>query len=165
MRRVSTGNPHADVLTLWTHAPHDYSIALEILGEIPPLAHARGEFSRGELRGAQIMLGEDPWVAIEVSDLAPAHRRELRVVGSEASAMLDGGWSEQITVRRAGGSDDYTVDTPGELPLLAELRAFVGHVYGGPPPKSSAQEGLLVVRSIQAVIDAVLAAAPRGVVV
>jgi hypothetical protein len=36
----------------------------------------------------------------------------------------------------------------GELPLLAELRAFVEHLGGGPPPKSSAAEGAAVVRTI-----------------
>jgi hypothetical protein len=40
------------------------------------------------------------------------------------------------------------VDAPGELPLLAELRAFVGFVNGGPPPRSSAAEGAAVVKAI-----------------
>jgi predicted dehydrogenase len=152
MRRVSTGNPHPDVNTVWTHAPHDLAIALEILGEIPPPAHATGEIVAGELRGLSATLGERPWVTLEVSDCAPGHRRELRVVGGEAAAILDGGWAGEITVRRFGAADE-TIPTPGELPLLAELRAFVEHVQGGPPPKSPAAEGLLVVRRIQQLID------------
>ncbi len=152
-RRVSTRNPHPDVNTIWTHAPHDLSIALEVLGEIPYVSRAVGEYQSGQLRGVTAILGERPWVTLEVSDNAPDHRRELRVIGSEAAAILDGGWSEQITVRRHG-SDDVVIDTPGELPLLAELRAFVAHVRGGDPPKSSAAEGLAIVRSVQAIIDA-----------
>ncbi len=152
-RRVSTGNPHPDVNTIWTHAPHDLSIALEILGDIPSVNSVVGEFQSGELRGATAILGDRPWVTIEISDNAPDHRRELRVIGSEAAAILDGGWSEQITVRRSG-DDDVVVPTPGELPLLAELRAFVEHVRGGAPPKSSAAEGLAIVRSVQSIIDA-----------
>ena len=35
--------------------------------------------------------------------------------------------------------------TPGEWPLLAELRAFVAYLGGGPPPRSSAAEGALMV--------------------
>ena len=35
-----------------------------------------------------------------------------------------------------------------ELPLLGELRAFVEHVEGGPPPRSSAAEGAKVVAVI-----------------
>jgi hypothetical protein len=35
-----------------------------------------------------------------------------------------------------------------ELPLLRELRAFVEHLDGGPPPRSSAAEGVEIVRRI-----------------
>lgn len=154
LRRVSTGNPHPDVNTVWTHAPHDLSIVLEVLGRLPEVAHARGERAGGELRGVHAVLGDSPWAAIEVSDCAPDHRRECRVVGSEAAVILDGGWSEQVTVRRFDGSEDQRVETPGELPLLAELRAFVNHVSGGPPPKSKAADGALIVRRVQEIIEA-----------
>ena len=40
--------------------------------------------------------------------------------------------------------------TPGEWPLLAELRAFVGHLEGGPPPRSSAADGAAGVRALAA---------------
>lgn len=156
MRRVSTRNPHPDVNTLWTHAPHDLTIALEILGELPPLRVAVGEVVGGEIHGAVAILGSKPWITIEVTDFAPDHRREMRVVGSDATVILDGGWAESVTIRRIG-ADDEVVETPGELPLLAELRAFVDHVRGGPPPRSTAAEGLLVVRRIQEIIDVVMA--------
>lgn len=156
LRRVSIGNPHPDVNTLWTHLPHDLTILLEVLGEIPPLTNAVGEFVAGELRGATMILGEAPWATIEVSDCAPDHRRESRVVGSDGAAILDGGWAEHVTLRRFDG-EDQRIETPGELPLAAELRAFVEHIKGGPPPKSSVAEGLLVVRRVQEVIDHVSA--------
>jgi predicted dehydrogenase len=155
LRRVSTRNPHPDVSTIWTHMPHDLSIALEILGEIPPVVHAEGEVVGGRLIGARATLGDDPWVAIEVSDGASAHEREVRVVGSEALAILAGGWSEEVIVRRFDGQDDELIAAKGELPLLAELRAFVEHVKGGPPPKSSAAEGALIVRRIEETLEMV----------
>jgi predicted dehydrogenase len=154
LRRVSTRSPHPDVNTLWTHAPHDIAIVLEILGEIPPLAMARGEHVAGELRGAHAMLGEKPWAAIEVSDNAPGHRRETRVVGTTGAAILDGGWAEQVIVRRFDGSEDEVIETPGELPLLGELRAFVEHVRGGPSSKSSAAEGVEIVRRVGEIVEA-----------
>jgi hypothetical protein len=43
--------------------------------------------------------------------------------------------------------EEARIETPGELPLLAELRAFVGHI-GGPAPRSSAAEGAAIVSAI-----------------
>ena len=58
---------------------------------------------------------------------------------------------EHVTVVRdtpSGEHSEERVDTPGELPLLAELRSFVSHLTGGPPPRSSAREGSLVVQHL-----------------
>ena len=41
---------------------------------------------------------------------------------------------------------------PGEMPLLAELRAFVGYLRGGPAPRSTAFDGVRVVRAIQDIL-------------
>jgi hypothetical protein len=46
------------------------------------------------------------------------------------------------------GAEPERRPVSGEMPLLRELRAFVDHVRGGPPPRSSAAEGLLVVERI-----------------
>jgi predicted dehydrogenase len=159
LRRVSTGNPHPDVNTLWTHMPHDLSITLEILGEIPPVTHAASEVVDGRVVGARATLGTDPWVAIEISDGAAEHHREIRVVGSAAIAILAGGWSEEVIVRRFDGTGDQVIPAKGELPLIAELRAFVEHINGGPAPKSSAAEGALIVGRIEETLE--LAGAAR----
>jgi predicted dehydrogenase len=89
-------------------------------------------------------------VTIEVSCVAPGHRRELRLMCRDGVASLDGGWSEEIQILRsvAGDPEPEVRPTPGELPLLAELRAFVEHVGGGPPPVSSAADGALIVRRL-----------------
>jgi predicted dehydrogenase len=149
LRRVSKGNPHPDVNTVWTHMPHDLSITLEILGEIPQVTYALEEVVNDQVVGLRTTLGSDPWVAVEISDGAPESHRELRVVGSTGMAILAGGWSEEVIVRRFGGEPDELIPAKGELPLLAELRAFVEHVKGGPAPKSSAAEGALIVRRVE----------------
>jgi predicted dehydrogenase len=160
LRRVSRGNPHPDVNTVWTHMPHDLSIALEILGDIPQVTHAFEEVVNNQVVGLRTTLGEAPWVAIEISDGAPESHREMRVVGSTGIAVLAGGWSEDVIVRRFDGQPDEIVAADGELPLLAELRAFVEHVGGGPEPKSSAAEGALVVRRIEEALELAGSARP-----
>lgn len=156
-RRVTAADHHDDVDTVWTHAPHDLAIALEVLGHVPPALHAVAEWSRGERVGLFATLGGPPWLTLEVSCVAPAHRRELRLVCEHGAAQLDGGWSQAVTISRGQGVEEER-PTRGELPLLAELRAFVGHIEGGPPPKSGASEGALIVSRIHELGDLAQAA-------
>lgn len=148
MRRVTDGDFHFDVDTVWRHIPHDLTTTLEILGELPPAHSAIAEHGPTRRIGLHAVLGP-PWVTIEVSEAAPGHRRELRMICERGSVILDGGWAEQLAVRRHDGSPDELRDISGELPLLAELRAFVEHVKGGPPPLSPAVDAALVVRRIE----------------
>jgi predicted dehydrogenase len=155
-RRVTLGHRYGDVDTVWIHAPHDLAIALELLGSVPEPRCAVPELVGGELAGLTAILGDSPWLALEVSALAPGHRRELRLVCEAGVAQLDGGYAEAVVVGRAGGIEEDSVEhrpIAGELPLLAELRAFVEHLRGGPPPHSSAAEGLRIVECVAAMRD------------
>jgi len=149
-RRVTRGHRYDDVDTVIVHAPHDLCIALEILGELPPAVHATAERVGGRRVGLLATLGGPPWVTLEVSCVAPAHRRELRLTCRDGVAYLDGGWSEEVQILRSldGDPEPEVRPTPGELPLVAELRAFVEHLRGGPPPRSSARDGALIVRRL-----------------
>jgi predicted dehydrogenase len=154
-RRVTLGHRYTDVDTVWIHAPHDLAIALEILGEVPPPRSAVPEMVGGELAGLTALLGDSPWLVVEVSALAPAHRRELRLVCEEGVAQLDGAEAGAVVVGRAGGIDADSVERrpiPDEMPLLAELRAFAEHLQGGPPPKSSAADAVAIVEAIAGMI-------------
>ena len=150
-RRVTLGHRYSDVNTVWIHAPHDLAIALEILGEVPPPRSAVPELVGGELMGLTALFGDSPWLAIELSAIAPGHRRELRLVCEGGVAQLDGAEAGAVVVGRAGRIDEDSVERRpigDEMPLLAELRAFVEHLRGGPPPRSSAADALLIVEAI-----------------
>jgi predicted dehydrogenase len=154
-RRVTLGHRYSDVNTVWIHAPHDLVVALEVLGHVPQPRHAVPELVGGEIAGLTAILGESPWVVLEVSTLAPGHRRELRLVCEQGVAQLDGGYAEHVVVGRAGKIQEDAVERraiAGELPLLAELRAFVEHLQGGPPPKSSAADGVAIVERVAGMI-------------
>jgi predicted dehydrogenase len=146
-RRVSDADRHPDVDTVWTHAPHDLAIAQEILGELPPARFAVGELEGAKRVGLVGTLGGPPWFNLEISCRAPGHRRELRMVCETGTAILDGGWAEEVMILRDGADPERRL-LEGELPLLAELRAFVAYLAGGPTPKSSAAEGAAMVRRI-----------------
>jgi predicted dehydrogenase len=154
-RRVTLGHRYSDANTVWIHAPHDLAIALEVLGKVPEPRHAVPELVGGELAGITAILGDSPWVVVEVSAIAPAHRRELRLVCEQGVAQLDGGHAKHVVIGRAGHIDEDAVEripVRGELPLLAELRAFVEHLRGGPPPVSSAADGVAIVEAVAEMI-------------
>jgi predicted dehydrogenase len=147
--RVGWGNPHDDVDAIWILAPHDLAIGMEVLGALPPVRAASGSGT-----GLVGLLGESPWLAIEVSSRAANWRREVILECEEGIALLADGYSDQVVVargadpRQADGlqSEERPIST--EFPLLRELRAFVEFVRGGPPPRSSAEEGAAIVRCI-----------------
>jgi predicted dehydrogenase len=149
-RRVNWGVGHDDVDPIWVLLPHDLSIALEVLGTIPPAVHASTELFDRSIVGMLATLGGPPWVTVEVSAVAPAHRREVRLVCEDGVAHLDGSYSNHIRVARAGdiGGEGERRPIADALPLLEELRSFVEHLRGGPPPKSSAAEGARIVERI-----------------
>ena len=114
-------------------------------------------------------------VARRSSDAAERHPPRRRLVAGGAlgpsAAFLRRGrcrclptaGTRHVTIYRHGadGIREERIETPGELPLLAELRAFVEHLGGGPAPRSSAAEGAAVVSTIASprprrVIDATI---------
>jgi predicted dehydrogenase len=146
--RIGWGNPHDDVDAAWVLAPHDLSIALEILGELPEARAAAGDVENGAVHGLVGLLGEQPWHRLEVSTRSPVRRRELMLVCEEGVAVLGDGYSDHVLIHRDGSDEPERHALSPELPLLRELRAFVHHLRGGPPPRSSASEGALVVRRV-----------------
>lgn len=146
--RVQWGHPHRDVDGTWVLMPHDLAIIREILGRIPEPSAASG---RGDGHDVDLVavLGEDPWVRIEVSTRVPFHRREVVVSFEHGAAWLGDSHDDRILVLPAGGETEE-VAIPTEMPLLLELDAFARHLEGGPPPMSSAAEGAEVVEVIAA---------------
>lgn len=157
LERSSWGNPHRDVDCVWILAPHDLSIAREVLGFLPEPRTAVAERVASECVGLRMLGGDVPWVSLVYSTRHRSHERTVRLYCRDGVAVLPGPYSEVIEVTRYIGAP-VTKDVPplearpisNELPLLRQLRAFVEHLAGGPPPMSSAAEGAESVRYIAA---------------
>jgi predicted dehydrogenase len=152
--RVGWGNPHGDVDGVWMLAPHDISILLEILGTIPEPRAARAETVGSLVTGLVGLLGDDPWGAIEVSIAHSDRRREIRLICEDGVAVLADPYADHVLITRGElMGPDASPDTERRgistaLPLMRELRAFVEHLGGGDPPKSSAKEAVQEVAAI-----------------
>lgn len=150
-RRLGWGNHHPDVDMFWTLAPHDLSIILEVLGRLPEATAAVGEVTPGGLVDFTGFLGDGPSAVVNVSSRHVVRDRSIRVVGTEAVATLESAYSETVLVAHGHDPDEadvQNIEINTEWPLVRELRAFLGHVKGGPPPKSSATDGALIVRRL-----------------
>jgi predicted dehydrogenase len=144
--------PHQDVDAVWILAPHDLAIALEVLGHLPTPRSAVAAHVAGGAAGLTAVLGGDPWLELDVSVARAGKRREVRLECERGAAMLADAYSDHLRIeRRHGDGRPASVEQRAlstELPLRRELRAFLDHLTGGPPPKSSAAEGAAIVRTL-----------------
>lgn len=165
IQRWGWGCPHLDVNAIWILMPHDLSIVLHWLGGIPPLRAVHGTLHGAGDLGLIARLGADggPPVTIDMSIAAPEQRRSFAVFGSQASLELRDSYDTAIRVRRGPPGDPAasaeSIEIGRDMPLLLEIQAFLAHLDGGPPPLSSAAEGLLIVERT-AEIDAAASAVP-----
>jgi predicted dehydrogenase len=163
--RWQWSSPHLDVSPLWILTPHDLAITLHILGRLPPVAQAFAVVAgRPELGTTAVLKDDDVQVILESGIIETGHRRRCLVVGERGTLELTDAYDEGLRVRRGAPGDAAAVEgflpISGEMPLEAELRVFLAHVRGeGPPPHSSARDGLLIVERL-AEIDSALGLPP-----
>jgi predicted dehydrogenase len=144
--RLGWGHSQTDVDPIWTLLPHDLSIVREIIGFLPLALSATPERMGGHVWGLTANLGP-PMTAMEVSARRPEHRRRIEVVFDTAVAVFDAARETLIEIRSDNGCK--TVDVGDEPPLRRQLKVFLDHLEGGPPPKSSGRDGVEVVRRIR----------------
>jgi predicted dehydrogenase len=167
IQRWGWGFSQADVNAIWILLPHDLSVVLHWLGHIPPVRVALPTLPGriGTALVAHLGTAAGPPVTIDMSVAAPEHRRTFTVVGSAGSLALRDSYDTGIRVRRGAPADleatTETIEIPSDMPLLLEVQAFLRHLDGGPPPMTSAAEGLLIVQRTAEIEAAVRSAADR----
>lgn len=152
--RAGWGASATDVDGVWTLAPHELSIGREVLGHLPPCRWAFAESVDGEPTSLLAALGDDPWHLFEVSLRHPTPRREIRLHCERGVAVLESPEAPALRIVRGRAAEPLALaqvewrPIGTEPPLLRELRAFVDHLRGGPPPRSSGAEGAETVRRL-----------------
>jgi predicted dehydrogenase len=87
---------------------------------------------------------------MHVSANSPVHRREIRLLCENGVAMFSDADSACLRVIHNEGGREERLPVSDEMPLLRELRAFVHHLQGGPPPRSSAPDAAAIVATLAA---------------
>ena len=119
---------------LWFVAVHQISIAWRILRFIPEPESADFSYHDGVIIGASICLGKNQRISIKVSSRHPIKSVSAALYCSNGSALLPDLRVPKITIRRnQQPTEQRSLST--EMPLLAELKEFVGYLNGGPKPR------------------------------
>ncbi|QJW88754.1 Gfo/Idh/MocA family oxidoreductase [Spirosoma taeanense] len=153
--RTNWTSPRLDTDSLWTLAPHDLTIAQEILGHIPKPKAAAAEWHGRQIRTMIAMLGDRPQLIFEISTRYVDKRREVRLHGTEGVAVLSSETADYVELWR--GNDQTPPDAiqyerlyfDATPPLRLELAAFLDYLKGGPAPVSDLAEGIEVVRILE----------------
>lgn len=155
IKRLGWGHPHQDVDPIWILIPHDLSIALHLLGEMPTPKQALLEHNDNEVSG---LFAELAWqnipVWIEISAKRLHRERSVQIQFEHGIAAMLDPFADHILVQKAKMNEMHKAQesekriVSTEFPLIRELRAFVEYLQGNASPLSSAHEGALNVETI-----------------
>jgi predicted dehydrogenase len=170
--RVNLGQVRADENALWSFGPHDVSVALYLLGEAPVRVAAHGKsYLQPKVEDVVFLtmeFGSGVLTHVQLSWLDPHKERKLTVVGAKKMVVFDdmeareklriydkgverppeyGSYGEALSIREG---DIFIPKIPNVEPLAAELGHFVRVARGAEPPRASAQDGVGVVRVLEA---------------
>jgi len=155
--RIGYGHGHSDTDCAWTLLPHDLSIAKEVLGQLLAPRSAVADRTNGRLMGLVALSAAETglWHTAEIGIRSPVWQRRVTLLCRDGVAILEDAYADHVLIvanppPNGTAAEPQTTrrPIPVEMPLLAELAAFVGHLNGGPPPKSSAAEAAEAVAAI-----------------
>jgi len=163
--RLNIGKIRAEENILWSFAPHDISVILMLLGEMPETLYATGgSYLQQQIPDTTLTTLDFPGgvkAHIFVSWLHPFKEQKLVVVGGKKMAVFDDvsqeklllyphkiEWLHRIPV--AAKAEAEPVQVVMEEPLKAECQHFLECVTKGMTPKTDGREGLRVLKVLQA---------------
>lgn len=157
-RRVQSGQSQRDVNPIWTLLPHDLSIVDHILGELPTAITADATHGpNGEALSLHAVLKtEDVEVFITICSLSDHKERSLVVHLEGGTLSMVDPMADHILFKAATSAADepsQRIPVGTEMPLLLELKAFVDHLQGGPPPMADAAQSARSVALIEQLLN------------
>jgi UDP-2-acetamido-3-amino-2,3-dideoxy-glucuronate N-acetyltransferase len=163
--RLNIGKIRAEENILWSFAPHDISVILMLLGEMPETVYATGgSYLQHQIPDTTLTTLDFPSgvkAHIFVSWLHPFKEQKLVVVGEKKMAVFDDvsqeklllyphkiEWLQRVPV--AAKAEAEVVQVQMEEPLKAECQHFLGCVAKRVTPKTNGREGLRVLQVLEA---------------
>jgi UDP-2-acetamido-3-amino-2,3-dideoxy-glucuronate N-acetyltransferase len=163
--RLNLGKIRREENILWSFAPHDLSVILGLLNEIPESVQAQGgNYLHQQIADITVTLLSFPSgvkAHIFVSWLHPFKEQKLVVVGDRKMAVFDDlekkdklllyphtiNWKHQIPIANRAEAQPVVVET--EEPLRAECSHFLECIQSRRRPRTDGEEGLRVLTVLQ----------------
>jgi len=172
--RLNLGKIRREENVFWSFAPHDISMILALAGEMPSAVTARGANYLhnviADVTNTYLSFPNGIHAHIFVSWLHPYKDQKLVVVGSDGMAVFDDtkGWDEKLRLyaHRIGWkngapeperADVELIPLDEAEPLELECQHFIECVVSGSQPRTGGDEGLRVLRVLEAAESALLA--------
>lgn len=165
--RASLGKIRREENALWSFAPHDISMILALTGRVPNRVVANGasylSSDVADTTLSHLDFGDGLQAHIFVSWLHPYKEQRLVVVGEDAMAVFNDVAADEekllIYPHKAGWDGDLPVISKADAeplpyaagePLRIECEAFAAAVRDGTSPPSDAEEGIRVLKVLDA---------------
>lgn len=161
--RLNLGKLRREENVLWSFAPHDISVILGLLDEMPDsvMSHG-GNYLHQQIADTTVTLLDFPSgvkAHIFVSWLHPFKEQKLVVVGEKQMAVFDdtASWPEKLTVYPhsvewsgnvpiANKADARFIEIDVEEPLHSECQHFLNCIENRSNPRTDGEEGLRVLQ-------------------
>ena len=165
-QRLNLGVIRSEENAWWSLAPHDVSIVLHLMGELPLDVSAVGGtyLQQGipDVVHATLRFAGGAIAHIHVSWLEPVKTRRLTVVSERAMATFDDMRDDKLVVRTdeirhqegrmvIDAQPELVEQLPDGEPLRSMAEHFLDAVRTGEAPRSDGWDGLRVVRVLEAV--------------
>ena len=160
--RLNLGTVRCEEDILWSFAPHDIAVLLELVGSWPQTVQATGgaylQEGRADVTVTHLAFPGGTRAHIFVSWLHPMKEHRLVVIGSRRMAgFTDGPEGGELVLYDRGvdviddrpvlrKNDGHAISTPWREPLLVELEHFLDCVRTRRRPQSDGRHGLEVLR-------------------
>lgn len=171
--RLSLGKIRREENALWSFAPHDISMILQLAGHMPRRVMASGAHfltdGVADTTLSHLSFNDNLQAHIYVSWLHPFKEQKLVVVGEKAMIVFDDtkeraeklllyrhqvGWDGALPI--VSKAEPEAIAFAESEPLRNECQAFIAAAGGGPPPPSDAAEGIRVLRVLDACQQSIL---------
>src|SRR5688500_4502325 len=163
--RLNLGKIRREENILWSCAPHDISVMLGLLGEMPEKVYSQGgnylHEQIADVTVTTLSFRSGVRAHVFVSWLHPFKEQKLIVVGDRKMAVFDDVSSDKLRLfphtiswkeglPQASRAEAQSISIDRSEPLKAEAQHFLDCVRSGTTPRTDAAEGVRVLRVLDA---------------